>query len=297
VEARSKARARSYWRQIGLPATAPAWADGPGEQALALAAALDELFRSPPRFASQVEGMWAEEAARNPLLADLDPGPIVKFLTGRLFGADRGGTSQAAEAHPLLLSTRPMRRRGGEPFVPWLFSRQGIGPKLRVAAAAVLVVSGVLLVRRDTRERGVRFDRESLLLRETAQKEARERQLAAEKVARERAIAAQEEAERLRALALDEARRRKARDESFRRMIGAGEARDDQGVILGAEGFLSHPPTDGKDAREGRVVELYKAALVRWNLGRDGRDDAEARQHLETFRTLVSGPGRRGRAS
>jgi hypothetical protein len=259
VAAYRVAHARFAWRKVGLPSPP----DRPDERAEALLSGLLAVINSPPAGPEGLGAAWEAVAEANPDLAGLEPAPIVEFLRNRIFGGGQeapAGLPADDGGPPALVASSQERRRSSEPFLDWVFSRQGAGIKARAIAAVLLVAGGLAIADRTARGR---VDR-------AARREAEAR----DELAR-----------------LD--RDHRAGQEALDQVARARDAGDDLGVIRHAEAFLGLPaPIQG--AARARVLGAYQRALVRWFAGLDGPPDAEARARLDRYRTLVSGPGREG---
>jgi hypothetical protein len=145
------AQARTFWQKAGLPVPASGW----DKSAFALGKAIEQIVSNPPKRASRLLEVWQRRAAAEPALAEVDPEPVLAFLRRHLFEEEEEAAPVFPEPSPLAVRSRE-RRRGGEPFLEWLFSRQNLWIKAQAAVAVVLLlVAGVLTIR-DAYNRQVR---------------------------------------------------------------------------------------------------------------------------------------------
>jgi hypothetical protein len=133
---------------------------GWSRQALLLLDALNCVGNNPPRSKWGLADAWEAVVSKQPELAQLDHKLIHAFLDRRLFGSTQEPVTPKTPVPPPepLRFTPPStkRKRGVEPFVPWLFSRQDIRIKVQAVVASVLVLTAVALARRDASIRSAR---------------------------------------------------------------------------------------------------------------------------------------------
>jgi hypothetical protein len=127
-------------------------AKGWSKLALQLWEGISNILSKPPQFRKDIGLAWNAVVAKEANLAGLDSALICTFLEDRLFGkADQRVliTPPASSVAPTLLNPiSRSRKRGAEPLLPWLFSRQDRRIKVQAAIASILVlVAGGLMIR------------------------------------------------------------------------------------------------------------------------------------------------------
>ena len=174
------AQAISLWQSIGLPkpkeslnSSSPAvmytqsgkelstesttdW----GRQALLLLDGLHLIFNNPPQNQWDLAAAWEAVVAKKPELAQFDSGLIYTFLDRKLFRSMEEPvtpeTSVPLSELPRLTPVSVERKRGAEPFLPWLFSHQDLRIKVQAAVATVLVLTAGGLTIQDRSIRSTR---------------------------------------------------------------------------------------------------------------------------------------------
>lgn len=173
------AQAMSIWRAIGLPEPEAGKSKGlstvrytkigkklPTEsitgchrQALLLLDGLSCVFNN-PRSQWDLEAVWQAVVVEKPELAELDRELIYSFVERKLFGGTEEPVTPETPVRPiessLLVSAFTEHKRGAEPFMPWLFSRQDIRIKLQAAVASALILTAGGLTIQDTLARSAR---------------------------------------------------------------------------------------------------------------------------------------------
>jgi hypothetical protein len=147
-------RSKSIWIEVGYAEPAADWDSRAGS----LYAALTEVFGKAPSSLQELERLWRDQAAQDPLLAGLDPCPPVGFLARRLFPAESSGAGAttpqpAPEAGPEFEFESTRLARGDEPFLFWLFSRQGMRLKAQASLALLVLLCALSLAGFDSLRR------------------------------------------------------------------------------------------------------------------------------------------------
>ncbi len=139
-------RLKEIWLTAGYAQPTEDW----DQRAERLCAVLADAFEKKPDRPEELDPLWRQLVAGDPMLSELDPQLAVNFLRERLFPEHNQAEAAApAEANPPALPElrfeAAKRRSGEEPFVFWLFSREGIRLKLLSSAACLLLVCALSL--------------------------------------------------------------------------------------------------------------------------------------------------------
>jgi hypothetical protein len=293
VAAREKAQARAIWGEVGLAPPASEW----DEKAAALLEAIVAIFGK--QSVEDLTTAFVAEAEKRPLLAGIDPAPVVAFVRKRHGEPVAAPEPAAAPAEkppePAILETASAPNgRDREPFGYWLFGHQDLGARLLIAAAslAVLLVGGAAAF--DTYGSSVRADAYRTMVA-AAQKDddqtvlgQGERFLTAATMRREdarephvRALMAQAR----------EAPNRRVRDAAFGELRAALAQGDSRSAMRAIEKFADAPPLADKDPRTPGLAEIYAREFVHWfaSLPTRGTDDAAG--GTATYRRVMNALG------
>lgn len=127
-------------------------AQGWSKLALKLWYCIGDMWHNPPRSTLEVQAAWATVSAQEIDLAGLDSQLICNFLASQLFGEEQDHAlitpPSPDSTPPLFTGISASKKRGAEPFLPWLLSRQDVRIKIQAAVASVLILTaGGLIVR------------------------------------------------------------------------------------------------------------------------------------------------------
>jgi hypothetical protein len=140
VEASLTARARTLWREIGLP-TPPERHD---ELARSLLEAVGRVLEDATAGTQDIAASWRNAAASDAGLADIAGPKVCDYLRRRLSpeASQQNVPPASAPAGEVAVLPVPGARmsKRGEPFGYWLFSRENFGVKARAALAVLLLL-------------------------------------------------------------------------------------------------------------------------------------------------------------
>ncbi len=140
------ARNKSIWLEAGYSKEAATEWDA---CAARLYVALTEVLGKAPSDRAQLEHLLNDQIAQEPLLAGLDPRPAIDLLARRVFPAEQPApelvTPPTADNLPDFKFESTKRVRGDEPFLFWMFSRQGMPLKIQASAALLVLLCALSL--------------------------------------------------------------------------------------------------------------------------------------------------------
>lgn len=150
------AQARSVLRELGFAMPSPEqW----NEKDITLLNRLTYVFENPPKNKSGIKRKWKGIIKNNPELENLDHEAICGSLERRLFEAKKSGNSEDSEDTllsppnaPIINSLAEKVKQKKEPFMYWLFSREGIRYQLQTALVILLLLTAVIVTLVDTKK-------------------------------------------------------------------------------------------------------------------------------------------------
>jgi hypothetical protein len=130
---------KNVWLAIDYPEPANGWDVSAAKLYLALA----DVISQKPSTRTDMERLWQDLAGKEPVLAALPSQPAVDFLARKLFPLDHEPTHQppmesSLGNEPAFAFAFDKRMSGDEPFMFWLFSRQGMRLKIQSCVALAL---------------------------------------------------------------------------------------------------------------------------------------------------------------
>lgn len=79
----------------------------------------------------------------------------------------------------------------------------------------------------------------------------------------------------------------RARDAAYAKLISASVSENAEMIITASEAFLSAPPLQITDSRQGQVVDAYSIALVSWFLSVENPYDTAVQKRIQSYRDLI----------
>ncbi len=143
------AQARSVWRELGFAIPSPKqW----NEKAITLLNGLAYVFENPPQKKSGIKHKWESITKNNPDLGYLDPEAICSYLEQRLFKTKKSKTIKNTLNSlyvPLITAAAGKFKQKKEPFMYWLFSRDGIRYQVQTIMVIILIIIVALIAIND----------------------------------------------------------------------------------------------------------------------------------------------------